>query len=88
MFPFAAQLLGDSLKRLHRSLLPAFSRRSLGSAFAPASSLTSFSAVAAFGAPAIVAMLPPKIAGITYKKKRPALHFVQALSVKFYSSLE
>ena len=27
---FAAQLLGDSLKMLHRSILPAFSRRSLG----------------------------------------------------------
>jgi len=27
---FAAQLLGDSLKMLHRSILTAFSRRSLG----------------------------------------------------------
>ena len=31
--PFAAQLLGDSLKMLHWSILPAYSRRSLP--FAP-----------------------------------------------------
>ena len=30
-YPFAAQLLGDSLKMLHRSIFTAFSRRSLSS---------------------------------------------------------
>ena len=37
--PFAAQLLGDSLKMLHRSILPAFSRRSLSGHFVPCTAL-------------------------------------------------
>ena len=37
---FAAKLLGDSLKMLHWSILPAFSRRSLDGCFAPFHCLT------------------------------------------------